>query len=141
MRVNHVQSWEAGRRLLLPLLLARVAAGFPSPADDFLDGRLDLNERLVRHPAATFFVQVEGDSMREDGIHSGDTLVVDRALKPSPGRVVVAVINGEMTVKRLARRDGRLFLDPGHPRFHPIELTPEMEFDIWGVVTFVIHPL
>lgn len=141
MRVRHIQSWEAGRRVLLPLLLARVAAGFPSPTDDYLDGRLDLNERLVRHPAATFFVRVEGDSMIEDGIHSGDTLVVDRAVAPSSGRVVVAIVNGEMTVKRLARRNGRLFLDPGHPRYSPIELHADMDAAIWGVVTFVIHPL
>src|SRR5271170_7219676 len=84
----------------LPLFAAPVKAGFPSPADDFMEERLDLNEHLIQHPAATFFVRVDGDSMQGAGIHKGDILIVDRALEPMSGRIVVAVIDGAFTVKR-----------------------------------------
>src|SRR6266516_4578141 len=91
------------------LFLVPVSAGYPSPADDYLDGSLDLNQHLIKHPTATFFVRVAGESMREAGIHSGDVLIVDRALTPSDGSVIV---NGELTVKRLSKRQGKLILVP-----------------------------
>jgi DNA polymerase V len=116
-----------------------VAAGFPSPADDFLEGRLDLNEKLIRHPAATFFVRVSGNSMIKAGIHSGDMLIVDRSLEPKSGSVVVAVIDGEFTVKRISRKGDRLYLMPENPRFKPIQITDNSSFQVWGVVTNVIH--
>src|SRR5215831_7665344 len=94
------------------LFLVPVSAGYPSPADDYLEGPLDLNEHLITHPTATFFVRVAGESMREAGIHSGDVLVVDRALTPRNGSIVIAVVNGELTVKRLAKRRGQLVLVP-----------------------------
>ena len=125
----------------LPLFLARVSAGFPSPADDYLDGRLDLNEHLIKHPAATFFVRAAGDSMIGAGIHSGDILVVDRSLEPGASSVVIAVINGDLTVKRILRTGGKLFLAPENPRYRPIEICEGMEFEVWGVVTSVIHAL
>lgn len=125
----------------LPLFLDRVSAGFPSPADDYLEGRLDLNEHLVKHPAATFFVRAAGDSMIGAGIHSGDILVVDRSLEPGANSVVIAVINGDLTVKRILRTGGKLLLAPENPRYRPIEIRESMEFEVWGVVTSVIHSL
>ena len=131
----------ARSRLPLPLYLAPVSAGFPSPAEDYLDKALDLNDLLVAHPAATFYLRASGDSMRGAGIHTGDILVVDRALEPTSGRVVIAAVDGELTVKRLRRKDGRLFLMPENPDYAPLEVQPEASFEIWGVVAFVIHRL
>jgi DNA polymerase V len=124
-----------------PLFLAAVSAGFPSPAEDYIEGRLDLNKHLIKHPAATFFVRVAGDSMTGAGIHPGDILVVDRALEPRDASVVIAVVDGELTVKRLSRRDGRLYLVPDNSLYQPLEILEAMEFEVWGVVTSVIHSL
>ena len=128
-------------RLPLPLYAARVAAGFPSPADDYIEGKLDLNQHLVKHPAATFFVRVEGDSMIGAGIHSGDILVVDRSLRPRHGKIVIAVLDGELTVKRLEQRNGILRLLPENNSYPIVEITDAMDFTIWGVVTNAIHAL
>jgi DNA polymerase V len=125
--------------LNLPLYLARVAAGFPSPAEDYIDKRLDLNEHLVKHPAATFFVRVSGDSMRDAGVIDGDILIVDRAQDPKNKSIVIAAVNGELTVKRLKKTRSRLWLVPENPDFPATEITPEMQFEIWGVVTYIIH--
>lgn len=127
--------------LELVLYAARVPAGFPSPADDYVEGRLDLNQHLIRHPAATFFVRVSGESMLGAGIHPGDLLVVDRALEPIHGKVVIAVVNGELTVKRLCIREGQVRLLAENERYAPIMLSGDMDLQIWGVVTNVIHPL
>lgn len=127
------------RGLSLPCFLSRVAAGFPSPADDHLEGPLDLNAHLVAHPAATFVVRVTGDSMRGAGICDGDLLVVDRAREARSGSIVVAVVNGELTVKRLWIRRGKARLEAEHPAFPPIELGEDMELMIWGVVAHAIH--
>ena len=126
-------------RCPLPLYLSPVAAGFPSPAEDYIDRKLDLNEHLVRNPAATFFVRVDGESMRDAGIASGDLLVVDRAVNPRNGSIVVAALDGELTVKRLRHDNGRLFLVPDNPDYAPLEIQPEASFQVWGVVTYVIH--
>ncbi len=122
-----------------PLFAARIPAGFPSPADDYVDKGLDLNELLVRHPAATFFVRVSGDSMTGAGINSGDVLVVDRAETARDRSVVIAALNGELTVKRLVREGGRVYLVSENPDYEPLEVTGEMEFEVWGVVVHVIH--
>jgi DNA polymerase V len=124
-----------------PLFLASVSAGFPSPAEDYIEGRLDLNRHLIKHPAATFFVRVAGDSMINAGIHPGDILVVDRALEPQDSNVVIAVIDGELTVKRISQRHGKLFLVPDNQAYEPLEIVEAMEFEVWGVVTSVIHHL
>ncbi len=134
-----VLGFERRTGLELPLYLATVAAGFPSPADDYIDKTLDLNEHLVRHPDATFFVRVYGDSMRDAGIHSGDILIVDRAVEPRNGSVVIAALNGELTVKRLQKTPDKLLLVPEHPEFSPIEVTEDASFEIWGIVSYVIH--
>ena len=123
----------------LPLFAATVQAGFPSPADDYLEGTLDLNEHLIRRPAATFFLRVSGDSMTGAGIYPGDILIVDRSLPPADGRIVIAVIDGELTVKRLSRRHGRIRLLPENPRYPPIEINAEQDLRVWGVVVHAIH--
>jgi DNA polymerase V len=125
--------------LRLPLFLEAVAAGFPSPAEDYVEQSLDLNTHMVQHPAATFFVRAVGDSMRDAGIYDGDILVVDRSLDPTPGRVVIAAIGGGLTVKRLMR-DGRgVYLQSANPNFPTIRLSDEEDVRIWGTVTFNVH--
>ena len=124
-----------------PLFLIPVSAGFPSPADDYIENRLDLNKHFIQHPAATFFVKAKGDSMIEAGIHSGDILIVDRALEASDKKVVIAVIDGELTVKRIRIIKEKIYLIPENRDYSPTEITAEMSFEIWGVVTNVIHPL
>ena len=124
-----------------PLLLCPVAAGWPSPAEDYIEGTLNLHEHLVRNGPATFFVKAGGDSMIGAGIHEGDLLVVDRSLASRPGRVVIACLEGEFTVKRLEKRGKRLFLVPENPAYEAIDITEREDVAIWGVVTNVIHPL
>ena len=125
----------------LPLFLAGVQAGFPSPADDFIDKRLDLNEHLIKHPAATFFVRAAGNSMLGAGIHNGDLLIVDRAVEAQVGKTIIAAVHGELTVKRLEKRGERLMLVPANPDYPSIDVTDGEGFEIWGVVTYVIHNL
>ncbi|MDA0747020.1 MAG: translesion error-prone DNA polymerase V autoproteolytic subunit [bacterium] len=136
-----IAPYEASTQKPIPFFGSRIPAGFPSPADDYLDQCLDLNDLVVQHPAATFFVRVDGDSMLGAGIHSKDVLVVDRALEPADNRIVVAVINGEFTVKRIRKDQDRLFLAPENSEMDPLEITPGMDFQVWGVVTYVIHPI
>ena len=125
--------------LKLPLVSASVEAGFPSPADDHLERGIDLNEELIRNPAATFLVRVQGESMRDAGIHSGDTLIVDKSVTPADRQIVVAMIDGEFTVKRLRKVNGRVFLEAANTAFDPIEVGEDQELTIWGSVTYIIH--
>lgn len=126
-------------QLSLPLFASRVPAGAPAPADDLREADIDLNTHLVNRPATTFLVKVKGDSMIDAGIHDGDMLVVDRSLEARAGKVVVAVLDGELTVKRLERENGRVRLLPENPAYAPIEVPETANFLIWGVVTSVIH--
>lgn len=123
----------------IPLYSNSVQAGFPSPADDYIECRLDLNSHLIKHPAATFFVKAAGDSMLNAGIHSGDMLIVDRSLEATHGKIVIVALNGELTVKRLHRANGEVKLMPENPAFEAIDVTQEQDLVIWGVVTHVIH--
>ena len=141
MNVEAVYAPDLSTRYALSIFLGRLPAGFPSPADDYLEGKLDLNRHLIKHPAATFFVRVTGDSMIGAGIHSGDLLVVDRSLEPADKHVVVAVLDGELTVKRLFKQNGVLRLLPENQNYQPIEITAQQSIEIWGVVTSVIHSL
>ena len=128
-------------RLALPLAGERVAGGggWPGGGDDEVG--IDLNEQLIRHPTSTFFLRVSGESMLGAGIHHGDLLVVDRSLDPRPGRVVVAVLDGEFTLKRLVQHQGRLRLEAANPAYPPLELHRCGDVQIWGVAIHVIHPL
>ena len=125
----------------LPLYGSKVSAGFPSPADDYLEGTLDLNQHLVKHPSATFFVRASGESMLGAGIHPDDILVVDRSLEATSGRIVIVALEGELTVKRLHIDAQGVRLLPENPAFSPIEVKEEDTLHIWGVVTNVIHPV
>ena len=139
VKVEAVFAAEAKTACARPLYAARVSAGFPSPADDYVEGQLDLNKHLIRHPAATYFVRVTGDSMIEAGIHSGDLLVVDRSVEPKDKNVVIANVNGELTVKRVRIRRGKVTLVAENETFPSKKIDKEMEFEIWGVVLHVIH--
>ena len=130
---------ERGAHMGLPLYACGVSAGFPSPADDFMEGRLDLHEHLVKNPAATFFARATGNSMINAGIHDGDMLVVDRSISPKHGKIVVAAVNGDLTVKRYINQNGKQYLAPENPEFSPILIGEGEEVHVWGVVTNVIH--
>jgi DNA polymerase V len=138
-KVSEVHPYIRRQPLALPLYLSAVSAGFPSPADDFLDRPLDLNEHLIRNPAATFFVRVSGDSMLGAGIHNGDILIVDRSLDPTPGRIVIAAVDGELTVKRLVQEGDRWLLVAENDGYPAIALDEVGDSLIWGVVRHVIH--
>ncbi len=125
----------------LPLIATSINAGFPSPADDFIDTKLDLNEHLIKHPAATFFVRVSGDSMKRAGIYAEDILIVDRSLEPQNNSIIIAILNGELIVRRLKIHAKRIFLLPENSTYKPVEVTEDEEFRIWGVVTSVIHKI
>lgn len=127
-------------RVLIPIAQHVIEAGFPSPAEGLMDEALDLNELLIEHPNATYFVRVRGDSMRGAGITHGDLLIVDRARDPRSGDVVIAALNGSFTVKRwrpISPQHAELVAE--HPHYSPIKVTPEDDFMIWGVVCYVIH--
>lgn len=141
MTVDKIYSPLRGAPVERPLFTVSVSAGFPSPADDHVDRKLDLNEYLIQHPAATFFVRVSGDSMVGAGIHDGDLLVVDRAVEARDSSIVVAVLNGEFTVKRLKKQKSSISLIPENPNYKPIQITPDMTFEIWGTVTSVVQKL
>ena len=121
-------------RLALPWDEVRISAGFPSPAADYEDKRLDINEYLVRNPVSTFFFSVEGDSMQGAEIFDGDMLVVDKSIRPRHGQIVVAFVDGLRLVKRLYRRNGRVALLAENPLYPPLEIREDQELLIWGVV-------
>ena len=131
-------SAETTTELKIPLFESGVSAGFPSPADDYLDLPIDLNEFLIKHPAATFYVRVKGNSMEGAGIRNGDLLIVDRAEEPRNKSIVLGVINGEFTVKRIKKKGSDLYLMPDNPEFKPIKIDDNMDFQVWGV-TYVVH--
>lgn len=175
MHITDIFEYQAQFRFTLPLFTTPVAAGFPSPGDDFIDVKLDLNEYMVKHPAATFFVRVSGDSMTGSGIFDGDILVIDRSLEPRDGPIIIAALNGELTVKRIRlnvnskyeyrntkqyqnlndlsvaknnneepnnktrEQSKTIMLCSENPKYQPIIVTEDMEFSVWGVVTFVVH--
>lgn len=130
---------EVQTSLYLNLYGTNVSAGFPSPSNDYLEGKLDLNEHIIKNPPATFFVRVSGASMIGAGIHPDDILVVDRSEEPKSGKIVIAVINGELTVKRLHQSRAGVKLMPENSSYFPIHISPEMEVSIWSVVRYVIH--
>ena len=132
-------SAETTTELKIPLFESGVSAGFPSPADDYLDLPIDLNEFLIKHPAATFYVRVKGNSMEGAGIRNGDLLIVDRAEEPRNKSIVLGIIDGEFTVKRIKKKGSDLYLMPDNPEFKPIKINENMDFQVWGVVTYVVH--
>jgi DNA polymerase V len=140
MSMQFIGVSEVRSRLELPLFVSKVSAGFPSPAQDYVEQTLDLNELCIKRPAATFFVRVDGDSMMDAGIFSNDILIVDRSVKPAHGDVVVAQVNGEFTVKELCLRP-TLMLVPRNKSFEPISFADDSELQIFGVVTNVLRQM
>ncbi len=132
---------KKGKKQARPFLEGRIAAGFPSSAENYIENSLDLNELIITHPSATFFVQVKGDSMVGAGVYCGDIVVVDRSLTVSHNKVVIARLYDELTIKRFCIEGDTFFLKPENDTYEPIEITPGMDFEVWGVVTYVIHQL
>lgn len=124
-----------------PLYSCAVEAGFPSPADDFIEQSLNLHNYLVHNEAATFFVRAHGESMINAGIHNNDLLIVDRSVPAEHNRIVIAALDGELTVKRLVRRDGKVFLAAANPDYPDFDITHSEYIHIWGVVRYAIHKL
>ena len=123
----------------LLLFLNPVSAGFPSPASDYIDKSIDLNEILIKNKPATFLVRALGDSMVNCGIFPGDILIVDKSITPNHKNIVIAILNGEFTVKRFIKEKEKIILRPENNKYKDFEIKSEDDFKIWGVVTFVIH--
>tara|TARA_B100000676_G_scaffold54643_1_gene53769 strand:+ start:6537 stop:7052 length:516 start_codon:yes stop_codon:yes gene_type:complete len=138
-KIENIFDYINGINYKLPLYSSSVQAGFPSPADDYLEEKLDLNKYLIKHPSATFFVKVTGDSMIKAGIHSGDILIVDRSIEPKNNKIVIAAIDGELTVKRLSYEPDGNYLQPENDNYSPIKIDEHNDLTIWGVVTNVLH--
>ncbi len=115
-----------------------ISAGFPSPAEDFKESRISLDKELIKHPEATFYARVSGDSMVNAGLDDGDLLIIDRSLEPQNNKIAVCFIDGEFTVKRLKIQGKKVTLMPENPKYKPIKVTPESDLIIWGIVTYVI---
>jgi DNA polymerase V len=137
--VDNVMRCIENKFYQLPFYQDLISAGFPSPAQNDLEDTIDLNEMLIKHPSATFFLRVSGSSMIKAGINNNDILIVDRSLEPSHGKIVIASINGELTVKRLYKVGSKVKLVAENDAYAPIDITEEMDMRIWGVVTNVIH--
>jgi len=133
--------FESFSRLNIPMFLERVSAGFPSPAEDYVEKTIDLNELCIQHPAATFFVRVQGESMVEAGIYPGDVLVVDRSLRAKHGDIIIASLESEMTVKQLHLTPPPVRLLPRNPAYQPLTIEGDMVMEVFGVVTNVIRSL
>ena len=122
----------------LPLVEVTISAGFPSPADDYSEARLDINKELISNQSATFYARVKGDSMTLAGISDGDLLIIDKSKTPLNGSIVVCLIDGEFTVKRLQKKGNKFYLIPENDNYEPIKIKPENDVTIWGVVTYTI---
>ena len=127
--------------MLLTFYKEAVECGFPSPARDFTEGTIDLNEELIPHPNATFIVRARGDSMVGSGIYPGDLLIVDRSIKPQNESIIIAVLDGELSVKILRLKNKQVSLSSSKKNYKDVPVSEEMDFTIWGVCTNVIHNL
>ena len=136
---NEKINFRKSKKTKIKLYTTSISAGFPSPAEDHMDISLDINEYLVKHPSSTFYIYVKGDSMIDSGIFDGDLLIVDRSLEVKSNSVVVAVIDGDFTVKKIKKDSGNLYLIPQNKKYKPILLENNMDFQIWGIVTHTIH--
>ena len=129
------------KKILLPLITECIPAGFPSPAENYIDTSIDLNEELIRNPSSTFFLRVQGESMSNAGILDGDLLIVDRSINPQPGHIVVAALNGSFTLKRLTYHKNVPYLEAEHPNYSALDLRHYESVQIWGVAIYSIHSL
>lgn len=139
-RTKQIEIFElTNKRIYLPVAQSKVPAGFPSPATEYEEDSLDINDIVVTNPAATFYVRVKGNSMIDANIHEGDILVVDKSIEAIHGKIIIAVVDGEFTVKTLYNKDGIVKLVPSNPDFPDIVLKNEQELNIWGVVSYIIY--
>lgn len=137
-QIQFIQVAEAINPILIRYYNSNVPAGFPSPAADYMEDQIDLNKLLIAHPSATFFIKVKGDSMKDAYIPDGATLIVDRSVKPVSNSIVLAVVNGEFTVKRFIKNSSGIRLMPANEKYKPIPIVEGMEFYVWGTVTKII---
>lgn len=136
--VLDIYSAESATELELPYVPNGISAGFPSPALDFVDLTIDLNRHLIKHPSATFYGRVKGESMKDAGINDGDLLVIDKSIEPEDGKIAVCYVDGEFTLKRIRIEEKELWLMPANDEYEPIKVEEGNELIIWGVVTHVI---
>ena len=136
---NKIYKVDINKSLCIDLYATSVNAGFPSPAEDHMDIALDLNEYLIKHPSATFYIYAKGNSMVDAGISDGDLMIVDRSLEPNSNHIVVAIIDSEFTVKRILKKNNQIYLMPDNKSYSPIHVDDNMDFQVWGVVTHTIH--
>lgn len=129
---------ETNTELALPIADDGIKAGFPSPAQDFMDLAIDLNRELIKHPSSTFYGRVKGDSMIDAGIHDGDILIIDKSLEPKNGDMAVCFIDGDFTIKYIRIEKNVIWLQPANEQYQPIKVTQENDFLIWGIVTYSI---
>ena len=132
---------SASEKLKIPLLSDSISAGFPSPADDYTEENIDLNEHLISNPFSTFFLRVKGDSMINAGIQDKDLIIVDKSLTAKPGNIIIAIIDGEFTVKRLSIKNNELYLKAENNSYPDFRFKNHIDVQIWGVVIYSIHSL
>ena len=132
---------ECSPTLLIPLVKETISAGFPSPAEDYIELGIDLNKYLIKNPISTFFLRVSGNSMNNAGIYNNDLLIIDRSINPKPGHIVVALLDGEFTLKRLIKRQDNYYLRADKENYPAINLYEYIDIQIWGVATYSIHEL
>lgn len=133
IKVEEIDSIE------LPLYASYVSAGFPSPADDYLEDNIDLTKYIIQNPTSTFLMRVKGNSMQDANIHDGDLLVIDKSVKPADGYPVVCFLDGDFTVKTFRMLSNKAYLYPANPSYKPIEITEDMDMRVWGVVVCTVH--
>ncbi len=138
---DNLKPEPAGTGEGIPMAVAGISAGFPSPADDYLEAGIDLNRELIRNPSSTFFGRVRGLSMIDAGINEGDVLVIDKSLEPRNGSVAVCFLDGGFTVKRLRVEKDAVFLLPENDAYEPVKIAPGNDFEVWGIVTYVIKKM
>ncbi len=134
-------SKEDSSTLLIPLVTESISAGFPSPAEDYIEIGIDLNKCLIKNPVSTFFLRVNGSSMNNAGIYNNDLLIIDRSINPKPGHIVVALLDGEFTLKRLIKKQDNYYLKADKKNYPAINLYEYIDIEIWGVATYSIHEL
>ncbi|MEO8512777.1 MAG: translesion error-prone DNA polymerase V autoproteolytic subunit [Ignavibacteria bacterium] len=140
MQNIEIYTYDPKKRVLIPFIESKVNAGFPSPAQDYVEQKLDLNEHLIKHPSSTFIIKVKGESMTGEGIDDKSLLIVDKSLDFKTNCICIASINGDFTVKRINKIKGKYYLISANKDFEPIELNEENELLIWGIVTWVLNP-
>ena len=141
LKSSYPSSKDDSKTLLVPLVTERISAGFPSPAEDYIELGIDLNKYLIKNPISTFFLRVSGNSMNNAGIYNNDLLIIDRSINPNPGNIVVALLDGEFTLKRLIKKQDSYYLKADKENYPAINLYEYIDIQIWGVAIYSIHEL